>query len=83
MEPGRQLTEVELVEVETKGGARVTPKAWRDMVELQAGMTEVEVWAWQTGAKTMGVRSMVEPRRKEEPSRGRVVESRGTADSEF
>lgn len=30
-------------------------KAWRFTMELQAGMTEVEAWAWQTGAKVVGV----------------------------
>lgn len=37
-------------------------------VELQEGMTEVEAWAWQTRAKTMGVKTMEESEGRRSPA---------------
>lgn len=44
-------------------------------MELQAGVTDVEAWAWQTRAETVGVMTMVElegRRSPPEPERWRV-----------
>lgn len=54
-----------MVKVETK----VKLKSQGDgKVELQEGMTEVEAWAWQTRAKTMGVKTMEESEGRRSPA---------------
>lgn len=47
---------------------RGTVKAWKTMVEPQACVIKVEMWAWQTSVESVQLRTMVEPEGRRRPS---------------